>query len=70
MGRSTEPRASVNARVRLKAYPIVQRAVEEGAAYGVNRAFKHTDAPTREGIVEAVVMAVMGDLCEVMDFDD
>ncbi len=56
--------------VRLRAYPLVQRAVEESVAYGVRRAFKHTDAPDVESIIEAVDQSVMNAMCELFDFGD
>ena len=60
----------VGARVRVKAYDVVQRAVEEGARYAANRAFKHTDRPTPENIADVCEREVMNALCEVLEFGD
>jgi hypothetical protein len=64
-----EKRAAFRASVRLDAYGIVQRAVEEGVARGYRRAFKHTDAPGEERIRASVEREVMDALCEVLRFD-
>ena len=55
---------------RVRLYEVVARAVEEGAEYGVQRAYKYTADPTREQIAEDVSTAVISALCEVIDFGD
>lgn len=55
---------------KVKLWPIISRAVEEGAAYGVQRAFKHTEHPSLDHIQEQVEMAVMNELAEVLEFGD
>ena len=55
--------------MRIKAYTVVERAVEEGVAMGYNRAHKHTNAPG-DAIKEHVQREVMTALCEIMDFDE
>lgn len=56
--------------VRIRAYDVIWRAVEEGVAYGYKRAHKHTDAPGEESIREHIERAVMASLEEVLAFDD
>lgn len=56
--------------VRLRTYDIVSRAVEEGIAYGYNRAFKHTDNPLPESIKHEIFNSVMSSLTDVLIFDD
>lgn len=51
-------------------YTIIERAVCEGALYGVNRAYKHNDSPTREDIADAVSEAVMAAIGEVISFEN
>ena len=55
--------------MRLNSYVIVERAVEEGIAYGYRRAFKHTETPDHESIKYEIHAAVLSSLCEVMQFD-
>ncbi|MDP3939770.1 MAG: hypothetical protein Q8R92_16760 [Deltaproteobacteria bacterium] len=55
--------------MRIKAYTVVERAVDEGVALGYNRAHKHTDTPG-EAIKEYVRREVMIALCEIMDFGE
>lgn len=56
--------------LKAKVYPIVKRAVEEGALMGYRRAHKHTQTPSEEAVVEAVEAAIMLALSEVIDFGD
>jgi hypothetical protein len=50
-------------------YAILTRAIDEGITRGVNRAYKHTDNPDRDTIMTAVYDAVIGDICEVFEFE-
>ena len=56
--------------MKARSYDILSRAIEEGVARGIRRAFKHTDSPSREFIMECVEHTVMNDICEVFSFDD
>ncbi len=58
----------INNNPRFRAYDIISRAVEEGVAYGWNRAHKHTDDPDRNHALEILENAVMNALCEVLEF--
>ncbi len=66
----TRARVAVDAGVRVDAYAIVTRAVEEGVAVGYRRAHKHDDKPAEDLIREKVYDAVMESLCEVLRFGD
>ena len=55
--------------IRVNAYDVISRAVEEGVTYGLNRAYKHTDSPTRDDMEREVAQAVTNELCEVLMFD-
>jgi hypothetical protein len=56
--------------VRINAYEVISRAVEEGIAYGYNRAYKHTSKPSEDIIKHEMENAVMNSLCEILKFDD
>jgi hypothetical protein len=58
-----------SSKVRFKAYNLVARAVEEGVAYGYNRAHKHSDEPSEEVIKQAMIDSILNSLCEIIDFD-
>lgn len=64
-----KPKRKVNGTVRVRTYSLVDRAVEEGLECGWRRAHKHTDTPEPDAIREAQLMAIMGAICEVIDFD-
>lgn len=61
--------------MKIKAYPVVTRAVEEGLAYGITRLFKYqptdkmTEAELREH-ADTLVDHVMSAICEVVEFSD
>lgn len=59
---SMKPRAEV----RLNVYAVIDDAVEIGIAHGLRRAYKHTDAPTDDQIIETIRRAVMETLDEVI----
>jgi hypothetical protein len=56
--------------MKPKVYPVLDMAVENGVHYGLNRAYKYTDDPTREQIVAEVTDAVMNSICEWFDLTD
>ena len=56
--------------LKFKAYDLICRAVEDGSAFGVNRAFKHTDNPNRDEVIDNVVREVLNAICDIIDFDD
>lgn len=60
--------------MKLKTYTVVSIAVENGITMGFNRAHKHMETPTStdicEAVLEAVLTAVMGELCDIIDFGD
>lgn len=55
-------------KLKVNVYKVVSRAVEEGVAYGINRAFKYTDIPSRDTIVENVEREVMNSLADVINY--
>jgi len=56
--------------MKPKVYEILSRAVEEGVAHGLQRAYKHDDNPTEAAILLAVRDEVMSAICEVFTFGD
>lgn len=65
-----EEKMPVQRTMKLKTYTVVSIAVENGITMGFNRAHKHVETPTMADINEAVLTAVMGELCDVIDFGD
>jgi hypothetical protein len=60
----------VRGKMKIRAYPVLCRAVEEGVTYGWQRARKHVDTPDAETIKEQIVTAVLNEISEYFDFDD
>ena len=57
------------AMIFMKVYSIIDRAVEEGVAYGIRRAHKYHDNPSDDVLQEEIERGVMHALSEVIDFD-
>ena len=55
--------------VRLKAYPVIREAISSGIAFGIRRAYKHTDTPGHDVLQEQIEQEIMNALEEVIDFD-
>ncbi len=53
-----------------KEYNVMEMAVSAGVEYGYNRAHKHTDSPSEDQIKEAIIKAVMDDICEWFVFEE
>lgn len=47
-----------------KIYPLLVAAVEDGAAYGFHRAYKYTEHPTEDAIIDAITEAVVNSIFE------
>jgi hypothetical protein len=56
--------------MKVRAYSVLSRAVEEGVEYGWRRAHKHTETPDPETIKDQIMTGVMNEICEYFDFDD
>ena len=58
---------------KIDTYAVIMRAVEEGIAYGINRADKHADDPLtiqqRQRIEHQLDISISNALSEVIKFD-
>lgn len=50
-------------------YKLIEKCVDDGVAYGLHRAYKHTDKPTAEQIQENIRQAIMYEICEWFQFE-
>jgi len=57
-------------KLKMNTYMIIDDAIEAGIRFGYSRAFKHTDKPHEETIVQSIHDSIMNNLCEVVDFDN
>lgn len=64
------PKRIVAGGMRVRAYDVLRRAIEEGVEYGWRRAHKHTDAPDTETIKDQIVIGILNEVSEYFDFDD
>ena len=56
--------------IKLDTYALLERAVEEGVAYGYRRAYKHTDKPHQEAVIGEMIRSVMASLADTVVFND
>lgn len=56
--------------MKPKFYKVLDEAVSVGIAYGVSRAYKHTDTPKREDLEIQIHSAVMNEINEWFDFEE
>ena len=56
--------------LKVNLYTIIERAVEEGVAYGYMRGYKYSDTPSSETVKENIVRGVMLELSGVINFED
>jgi len=56
--------------MKANEYAILERAVEEGVAYGWRRAHKYEENPSDLTLRNEIEQAVMNSICEVFNFAD
>ena len=60
--------------MRPDSYKVIQRAIEEGVAYGVRRYYKHRDAAPAEvdlnAMADEIAEHTLNEVCEWFRFDD
>ena len=56
--------------VRARAYPLMERAVEQGVMWGWQRAHKHVRRPTEEQLKDAMCEEIMREIAEAFDFGE
>lgn len=64
------PKRIVAGGMRVRAYDVLRRAIEEGVEYGWRRAHKHTDTPDSETIKDQIVTGILNEVSEYFAFDD
>jgi len=55
--------------MKANEYKILCDCIERAVEYGYNRAFKHTDKPTRTEINNAMANAILNEICEYFSFE-
>ena len=60
----------VSGGMRVRAYEVLRRAIEEGLEHGWRRAHKHTASPGEATLKDEVVQGILNEVCEYFDFDD
>lgn len=51
-------------------YKLIQKCIEDGVECGYRRAYKHTDSPNEEHIIDNIVTAVMLEISEWFNFEE
>ena len=55
--------------MKANLYKLIERCVEDGVAYGYTRAHKHTENPSEDMVKDAMIDAVMLEICEWFEFE-
>jgi hypothetical protein len=56
--------------MKVNEYKIIVECVERGVTFGMARAVKYTDTPTDREREQALVTAIMNEICEVFIFPE
>lgn len=56
--------------MKPKFYPILTDCIERGVQFGLNRAYKHEDNPSREVIAQIIESEILNQLHEYFVFDN
>lgn len=54
--------------MRAREYQLLERCVDEGLQRGYRRAFKHTESPTEDALLDALQCNVLGEINEWFSF--
>lgn len=57
-------------KIKFKTYQLIERAVEDGLAYGYRKAHKHTDNPDEETLKQLILDAIMQEFSEIINFEE
>jgi len=56
--------------MKVKEYTVLTDCVERGVAFGMSRAYKHSDTPTLDYIKRQIEDAVLLEISEYFNFDN
>ena len=56
--------------MKVKEYTVLTDCVERGVAYGMSRAYKHSDTPSADYINQQITDAVLLEINEYFTFDN
>lgn len=56
--------------MKPKTYRVLEEAIETGISFGIIRAFKHTEAPSRDVLHENLEREIMNAIHEWFEFDE
>ena len=55
--------------MKVKFFPVLEMCIENGITFGLNRAYKHDDAPSREVMMENIKREIETQLYEWFDME-
>ena len=55
--------------MKVKFFPVLEMCIENGITFGLNRAYKHDDAPSREVMMESIKREIETQLYEWFDME-
>jgi len=56
--------------MKPKILPVLEMCIENGLARGIRRAYKHTDEPSEEHMLDVMEKAIMEEISEWFEFEE
>ena len=56
--------------MKPKILPVLEMCIENGIAYGLGRAYKHTDEPSEAYKLDVIKNAIMHEIYEWFEFEE
>ena len=56
--------------MKPKEQAVIEMCIENGLSRGIRRAYKHTDEPSEEHMLDAMEKAIMEEIHEWFEFDE
>jgi hypothetical protein len=56
--------------MKPKILPVLEMCIENGLSRGIRRAYKHTDEPSEEQMLDVMGQSIMEEICEWFEFDE
>jgi len=56
--------------MKPRMYNILSECIENGVELGYRRAFKHTDSPSEDSIIESIHREILNKVCEYFIFEE
>lgn len=56
--------------MKAKEFELISKCIEDGVEYGISRAYKYNESPSRKDLSEEIQRALLNEICEWWHFED